>query len=103
SDYGQVVIQSFSEESLRNIAQYHTNVPMVKLTKTAEVKELDTIKEYAIGAGPRFAALTKEFVDEAKERGLYVHTYTVNSRKNIEEALDLGVDGFFTNYPDRGR
>src|SRR5699024_10273943 len=95
--YGQVVIQSFSEESLKNIHKYHASTPKVKLTSSAQLDELDAIEKYAIGAGPKFGALTKEFVEEAKKRDLYVHPYTVNSRKDIEKALELGVDGFFTN------
>lgn len=40
-------------------------------------------------------------VDEAHRRGLKVFVYTVNAAKDIQRMRDLGVDGVFTNFPDR--
>jgi glycerophosphoryl diester phosphodiesterase len=38
-------------------------------------------------------------VADAKQRGLKVMTYTVDKQQEIEEMLNLGVDGIFSNYP----
>ena len=38
-------------------------------------------------------------VYSAHERGLRVHTYTVDDRDDQARLLDLGVDGIFTNVP----
>ena len=40
-------------------------------------------------------------VDDAHERGLQLFVYTVNDREEMEALQALGVDGLFTDYPDR--
>ncbi len=44
---------------------------------------------------PRIA--TREFIRRSHELGLHVHVWTLNSRKEIEHALDLGADGVMTD------
>lgn len=49
-----------------------------------------------------------EFVDarlvaDAKERGMAVNVYTVNDVAEYERLAALGVDGVFTDFPDRLR
>ena len=36
-------------------------------------------------------------------QGLAVYPYTVDAEDDMRRLLDLGVDGLFTNYPDRLR
>ena len=36
-----------------------------------------------------------------KERGFKVFVYTVNSPKKAEELFNMGVDGIFTDHPDK--
>lgn len=50
--------------------------------------------------------LSDEFIDErlvadAHARGLRVYAYTVNHPEDMRRLHDLGVDGVFTDYPDR--
>ncbi|CAG1007879.1 glycerophosphoryl diester phosphodiesterase [Burkholderiales bacterium] len=49
------------------------------------------------------AALTAERVREAHSLGLKVLAWTVNDRADMARAIDLGVDGIITDYPDRAR
>lgn len=101
ADRDRVIIQSFSEESLLYIYQQYSDIKFVKLTSTPDSEDLDKVRSYAVGVGPRFADTNKAFVDSAHAKGLIVHPYTVNSVANMETAISWGVDGFFTNYPDR--
>ena len=48
---------------------------------------------------PEASLATPEMVYSAHERGLRVHTYTVDDRDDQARLLDLGVDGIFTNVP----
>ena len=100
----QVIIQSFSKESLQNIRSQYSDIFLVYLLKEPTISDLDEAVKFADGIGPRFASesTNKTLVDEAHARGLLVHPYTVNSNADIQKAIDYGVDGFFTNYPDRG-
>jgi len=45
--------------------------------------------------------VTKSVIEAAHQEGLKVFVYTVNESKHMEELKQLGVDGVFTNYPDR--
>ena len=61
-----------------------------------------TAKELgAIAINPWYKTLTAEIVEEIHDNGFKVYTYTVNEPKDIEAVTSFGVDGIFTNYPDR--
>lgn len=45
--------------------------------------------------------VTVEEVTAAHEAGLRVLVYTVNETDDIHRMIDMGVDGVFSNYPDR--
>ncbi|MGM0714993.1 glycerophosphodiester phosphodiesterase [Brevibacillus parabrevis] len=47
--------------------------------------------------------LTPELVRQAKQRNLTVYGWTVNSSRQIQNAIEYGVDGIITNYPGRAR
>ncbi|TCI04636.1 glycerophosphodiester phosphodiesterase [Corallincola luteus] len=45
--------------------------------------------------------INQAFVDDAKARGLKVFVYTVDEESDIRYLEELGVDGIFSNYPDK--
>lgn len=101
---GQVLIQSFSPASLRKIHEMNPRLPLVQLLGSRDheiLPLLDGIREYAVGIGPGFRGVTPEVVAAAKARGLVIHPYTVNEPADMEALLTLGVDGMFTDHPDR--
>ncbi|HET8882906.1 MAG TPA: glycerophosphodiester phosphodiesterase family protein [Solimonas sp.] len=56
--------------------------------------------------GASVLSVSDEFVDEkliddAHERGLQLYVYTVNEIDEMRRMIALGVDGIFTDYPDR--
>ncbi|MFK7805229.1 MAG: glycerophosphodiester phosphodiesterase, partial [Anaerolineae bacterium] len=55
----------------------------------------------AVSINPSLRIVTKEMVDEAHGHGLTVLVYTVNEKEDIERMRSIGVDGVFTNFPDR--
>jgi glycerophosphoryl diester phosphodiesterase len=60
----------------------------------------------AVGAealNPWIGMLTPELVAEAHAAGLAVYPFTVDREREMRRALALGVDGMFTNQPDRLR
>jgi glycerophosphoryl diester phosphodiesterase len=50
---------------------------------------------------PAKACVTPELVTDAHRRGLKVFVFTVNRPAEIASMQALGVDGVFTDYPDR--
>jgi len=60
----------------------------------------------AVGAEalhPDVTLVTRALVDDAHAAGLAVYSYTVDEPAEMERLLRLGVDGLFTNFPDRMR
>ena len=45
--------------------------------------------------------INQTFVDDAHDRGLKVLVWTVNHPEDIQRMKSLGVDGIFSNFPDR--
>lgn len=56
-----------------------------------------------VGIGPSDEFVDKAYVDDAHHRGLTVFVWTVNDPEEIGRMCALGVDGIFTDYPDRAR
>ena len=60
----------------------------------------------AVGLGAYSVHLSLEFIDrafvaDARSRRLRVFVFTVNHPDDIRRMEGLGVDGVFTNYPER--
>ncbi len=41
------------------------------------------------------------YVKKIKKHGLEVHPFTVDNEADMKKLILWGVDGMFTNYPDR--
>lgn len=59
----------------------------------------DELGAWSVHASIEF--VNREFVEDAHERGKKMFVYTVNHQYDFARLLDLGVDGVFTDYPDR--
>jgi glycerophosphoryl diester phosphodiesterase len=64
-------------------------------------EEFGRIAEYAVGIGPPRRQVDSTLMTAARRHGLIVHPYTVNEPAEMVRLLDLGVDGLFTDRPDR--
>ncbi|QWG50762.1 glycerophosphodiester phosphodiesterase [Bacillus mycoides] len=102
----KVIIQSFSEESLRKIHSLNDNIPLVQLLSYKKAvqltdSEIEKYKTYCIGLGMNYKYIDAAYVKKIKNYGLEVHPFTVNNEKDMKKLLSWGIDGMFTNYPDR--
>jgi glycerophosphoryl diester phosphodiesterase len=102
----QVLIQSFSPNSLTLIHQLDPSLALIQLFSGSETSEsirgfLDLVDDYAVGIGPSQGDVDQALVDAAHERCLHLHPYTVNNTTAMETLIARGVDGMFTNFPDR--
>ena len=60
----------------------------------------------AVGAealNPWFGLADVPWIDVAHAEGFAVYPYTVDTQAELRRCLEAGVDGLFTNYPDRLR
>ena len=101
--YGKIVIQSFSEESLKTIHELEPALPLVKLQNDEEVEEMSfdrfkEISEYAVAVGPPYSTIDEQYVKDASVARLKVYPFTVNNLSEAEKLKKWGVSGVFTNY-----
>jgi glycerophosphoryl diester phosphodiesterase len=101
----QVLIQSFSAASLQKIHGLDAELPLIQLypgAGSATIRAtLDQVKTYAVGIGPSQGSVDAALVAAAHARCLDIHPYTVNDPTAMANLVALGVDGMFTNFPDR--
>ena len=101
----QVLIQSFSPESLMTIHNLEPSLPLIQLywsgSSKAIQRDLEAASAYAVGIGPYKKDADAELIAAAHELCLAVHPYTVNTTEEMEALISLGIDGMFTNFPDR--
>jgi glycerophosphoryl diester phosphodiesterase len=105
-DNWQVLIQSFSAESLMTIHEMNEDLPLIQLFSSTETSQtirdqLNLVSTYAVGIGPSMTDVDASLVEAAHALCLDVHPYTVNEKADMRALIDLGVDGMFTNFPDR--
>ena len=102
----QVLIQSFSRDSLLKIKQMDPELPLIQLVEkeysSAQIQErLPDIHTYAVGIGPSRLSVDEPLVDAVHANSLVIHPYTVNDDAEMRRLIALGVDGMFSDYPDR--
>ncbi len=100
----QVLIQSFSAESLLRIHELEPSLPLIQLywagTSKTIRRDLATVSTYAVGIGPYKRDVDAALVSAAHDLCLAVHPYTVTTVEEMQDLISLGVDGMFTNNPD---
>ncbi|WLR57034.1 glycerophosphodiester phosphodiesterase [Mesobacillus subterraneus] len=104
--FDNVIVQSFSVESLRKVHEIDDSIPLVQLLSyyapaVITDTEVSKIKEYAVGVGLHYTAVSPGYIKKINDSGLMVFPYTVNEKEDMNMLLDWGVTGMFTNYPDR--
>lgn len=118
-----LIIQSFEATSLKWFRERVKDIVLVQLVGNSSYiandtgrpfgemltsEGLDQVKSYANVVAPNKNFLSKELVNLAHSKGLYVHTWTLKNDelgkwKTPEDELQylygLGVDGFFSDFP----
>ena len=99
----QVLIQSFSPESLLRVHELDPSLPLIQLTSAGAgpLVQLPAISGYAVGIGPSMGDVDAQLIAAAHAQCLAVHPYTVNEAADMRRLVELGIDGAFTNFPDR--
>ena len=105
---GRVLLQSFSAPSLRLMRAMDRDVHLVQLMDRVAAGAnvgalLDSVARYAQAVGPNRLDVDVAFIRMAHARCLIVHPYTVNGEEEMRRLARDGIDGMFTDYPDRLR
>lgn len=97
-----LLVSSFSQQELLRLRALDSDLQLAVCCKAASPPELDFAESiHAASIHPAHKTVTAEFVQDAHTRGIRVFAYTVNEPDDIIRMAELGVDGVFTNYPER--
>ncbi|WP_235299394.1 glycerophosphodiester phosphodiesterase family protein [Portibacter marinus] len=99
---GDFHISSFRHDELAIMRNLSNTIeigilPHGDLDKAIEVG--NKLNAYSINA--YHGSLDEESVANLHESGFKIYAWTVNSYSDIQRLMELGIDGFITNYPDR--
>jgi glycerophosphoryl diester phosphodiesterase len=94
------LVSSFHRAELR--AVHDPKIPIgLLLTRPTRLYGLSARRVRACAVHPAVRYVTARFVADAHRRGLRVFPYTANAPAEIARLRDLGVDGVFTDFPER--
>jgi glycerophosphoryl diester phosphodiesterase len=100
-----LIVSSKDWYELEVFKNQNTDIPIALLSDSHIVLEKDIFmmakKLDAIALHPRLSTLSKKIVDKIHSNGLLVNSWTINSPRHIKKAIDYGVDGIISDYPDR--
>lgn len=97
----RTVLQSFDFQTLKAA---RTIEPKLRLSALFGEKTdiCKTAKEVGAEiASPHFSWLTPETVTECHKIGIQVHPWTLNDENDWKKAIQMGVDGIITDYPQK--
>ncbi|HEY3899057.1 MAG TPA: glycerophosphodiester phosphodiesterase family protein [Chthoniobacter sp.] len=98
--YGDFLVSSFMRAELRAIPDPQIPIGLL-LTRPTRLYALSARRVHASAVNPAVRYVTARFVEDAHRRGLRVFPYTANSPEEIQRLKELGVDGVFTDFPER--
>ncbi len=98
------MISSFNHVELREFSEI---MPSIRIGAVIEGIPVD-YAAFAERVGAFSATLsaefiTQEYVQDAHNRGLKVFAYTINDEPEVKRMQLLGVDGIFSDFPDKVR
>lgn len=97
-----ILISSFNHRLLNSIHQQRPEFAIGALTGCYPLeyaKFAEQLNAYSVHLDVNF--ISKHFVSDAHKRGLKVFVYTVDELEDIKAMKALGVDGIFSNFPNR--
>lgn len=98
----QFLLSSFNHHLLFEIKQIRPELQVGALTASCPLDYAAfavALQAYSVHIELNF--VNPPFVADAKEKGLQVYVYTVDELPDMEMLVSWGVDGIFTNVPDR--
>ncbi|NIB41827.1 glycerophosphodiester phosphodiesterase [Pseudomaricurvus alkylphenolicus] len=101
-NYDSYVISSFDH---RQLYQFRSHLPEVRIGVLTLGIPLDYAAcgeaLHAWSFHPNIDFINQALVDDAHRRGFQVWVYTVNEIDDLQWMMEMGVDGVFTDYPQR--
>ena len=98
----EFLVSSFDHAQLTAARALSADLPLGVLFEKLPARPFQLAEKLrARSVHPPWKAVTAPFVQAAHRRGLKVFAYTVNRPGDIARVRRLGVDGVFSDYPER--
>jgi glycerophosphoryl diester phosphodiesterase len=101
----QTLFSSFYRPVLADLRR-QSGEARIALLLSPKSPEAPIERAQALGAeaiNPHFVMASPTLIDQAHQEGLAVYVFTVDDEEMMERLIDAGVDGLFTNRPERMR
>lgn len=100
----QFLISSFDWDELRKYRDLDPKGRIAVLTEGDPLEALQVASQLKAEAiNPHYTQLNAENVAKIHEAGFKVYTWTVNDPAEFQRLVSIGVDGVFSDFPDRMR
>jgi glycerophosphoryl diester phosphodiesterase len=99
------LLSSFEDEVLVTLREKCQKARLAVLVSPRAPKRIfdRAVQVGAEAINPHFVMVDEALVERAHRQGFTVYVYTVDDEAMMRRLLGLGVDGLFTNVPDRLR
>lgn len=95
-------VSSFDHEELLEFHNLQPDIPIGALFYGYPLKALDAAKKLgATSVHIKAPFISSQRIKAFQNEGIQVFVYTVNDDSEIQRMISLGVDGIFTDYPDK--
>jgi glycerophosphoryl diester phosphodiesterase len=100
--YSDFLVSSVNYNELRTFREFLPQVRLGLVILGIFIHPDRYVNElHAYSVHPYVKFVRRSLVEKLHKKGLKVFVYTVNSTKDIEKMKSLGVDGIFSDYPER--
>jgi glycerophosphoryl diester phosphodiesterase len=101
-DNNDLTISSFNWDMLKEYRVLDSNARLSVLTFKNHGEAMGLAEQIdAYSINPYHLLLNKKYVEEAHNKGFMVYSWTPNKESEIKQAINKGVDGVISDYPDR--
>jgi len=102
--YDRFLVSSFNQRELGKVHRLKPQIKIGVILGGVHRRYAAFAKRHPLySVHPRMDIVNAKFVERAHRLGLKVFVYTVNDVADIMKMRTMGVDGLFTNYPERVR
>ncbi len=99
----KITIQSFDVRVLQLMRMKYPEyeISLLISNKKSPAKNIEILGFIPDIYSPNFKLIGKKEIDELHSKSIKVIPWTVNDAKQMKKLMDLGVDGFITDFPNR--
>jgi glycerophosphoryl diester phosphodiesterase len=98
----QVLFSSFDLSALERVHEKNPRVPVAFITRDPWNIPQDAMKGKSFPVlNPRKSVLNENNLSMARQQGIRVNVWTLNTEEEMEKFISMGVNGIITDHPDR--